>query len=260
MTHIFSNVDLLLASFRSPSTGREARPLLDCSEMEECIHILRSIEGSPQRIFPSLWVALGKIYAPNRRQKTIKTPYYEGNQPSAWFQDRCEEIDHQRAADIIAVAVAALNSSVPASGIVRDDFNLFRYCSQLGFSMIHQTYLHYQHPRGNESFIHLHDAFSDENAIDLATRMVRVWMTYRTREAYDASLGSFASAVVNRLEPSSKTQEGNDEVQGEVKIAPSFLLTEWLRRVIFRHWDGRAEIDLMSTVAGAIDWLGILGT
>ena len=256
MTYIFSSVDRLVESFRYPDGNEKDERLLDCAEIEGCIRILRSKEGIPQRIFPSLWVALGNIHASYDDFKSRKAYFDEDYQPQASAKERCHVIDDEKAAHVVAVTLAALNASVPVDGVS---------CQVLYKIFVERS------PPTDDLFLPLHDAFVDDQAIDLATRMVRVWMTRRALEASGDGEADFTTTVMNRIESSSRIDTSSDtssldsrnfsrsEVQYCEKSVPGLLLIAWLQKVIFRHWDGKAEINRMSPVAGAIDWLGALG-
>ena len=267
MMHVFGNADSLFDSFHSPSADSETRRQLDCSEIEGCIRTLKSIEGSPQRIFPSLWVALGEVFASYDKLEPTRPYLNKDFQPQLLFKDQSDAIGDKAAAHIIGITVAALNASIPVSGTSYHDFNKFRTYSQFGYSVSHFKAFLEHSQQTNRAFVHLQDAFNDDQAMNLATRMVRVWMTRRALEVSKDQKASFTIAVMKKIESPSRPEKSSidshsfvrsESVGGYEKNLPSLLLIEWLRRVIFRYWDGKAEIDQMSPVAGAIDWLGVL--
>ena len=267
MMYIFSSVERLLESFYSPIVNKESVRVLDCAEIQDCLRLLRSVEGTPQRIFPSLWIALGKIYASYDDLKATRNYPYEGELPPASSEEFSKGIDDQKAAHIIGIAIAALNASIPVCGVLVQDFMRFRVYSQVRYPISYIKPYHRHTPQMNGVFAQIQDAFDDDQAMDLASRMVRVWMTHRAIEVSQHRAVSFTSALMDKIESASRSRgslihpsswDQYDKIRGCERSLPSLLLIEWLRRVVIHYWDSKAEIDRMSPVAGAIDWLGAL--
>ena len=276
MVYVLSNTGPLLNSFLGPaktsseSRDKENRRSLDLFQVVHCFRNLQSIEGFPQRIFPSLWVALGQAFVSHSDFK-VKIDYLHGDgRPRATLATVPATHGGQEAAHVVGVAIAALHASTPVQGMLRWDFVHFRQSHT-----VNRGYLE------TDVFTSLHDAFDDDQALKLATRMVHVWMVHRAIERLknqevDSRAGSapiessigFTTALIDFIESPSLAENesipygitGASTIEGCEKNLQALLLVKWLRRVVLCHWDGKADIERSSPVAGALDWLSVLCT
>ena len=265
---------------------------------------LRQLEGHPQRIFPSLWISLEDAFAWDARARLSipRDRYIPKALPSGRYLNatgyRTYNTDGKMmpnldAAHIIKVALSALVASVPdcapetwenviklrASGRIAPDLESSEL--RIRFRSLATTW-------------EVMDAYEDELAISLMTRLIRAFTTRRCwSEILDAVVSDgmgdsvvkeksaeFTESLLQFLQeekgetssfkkdkPISRDDRGpvlslNDDDSSVTQDSnvPSFsmITLEWLRNIMLKEWDGKPEISRWSTVGGTLDFMACL--
>ena len=272
-----------------------AQNSIDQAEMTRAFRRLRQIDHHPQNILPSLWVVLDSVFASDQYlmkssgPKSRRSPE-DGTAISTKHDKeappKSKVVGDLEAAHIIKVALTALVASVPccslntwlaavklrSSGHVAPEIDFLQDDSQ-----------------ATRPLLGVMDAYEDEMALSLMTKLVRAFASRRcwselakARENFDVMVVTrnlttpdFIELIIPYLKirnPGLDTCELRDtsrwyqifnQLSGDA-LGPgqgwafSAMVLEWLRSVLLKEWDGKAEVLKWGPVGGAIDFMSCL--
>ncbi len=287
--YTLSNPDTLLKSFRDSNEAFEDSPL---PHLDSCrlVYSFRDWQQhSDALIFDSLWIALEALFTPPPELDTQKSPRLKPTRKAAAKmnlpEDETEEpkskagtsssryFTNHEAAHIVLICIHALTSLVSAGRI--HIWEELRKLRSKGITIPNFS------TTGAFNYPHLNiiDELEYEPAVRLADRLLRA---IGTRTCFEHILASL-SGRENQHEDSSDASDDDAtlidiivehlEVAERVALAkkhkalpsislntdPGWTVTatfaEWLRTIILKKWDGKAEINKWSSVGMAFSML-----
>ena len=294
ITYVLSNIEPLLQSFLSEHPGQhELRTVSvdNFDSMSEVFRLLNRLDVHPRAILPSLWVIAGKLYlpgiarfnAPAKEGGRSGKQRYSNNLPSTPRAEFQECLGTLETCHIAKIILAALVGSVPQC----DDGMWPAICKLRasgkvvpGSSVTNPS----TDDKTNELITIVH-AFENEMALSLLLRLLRslAGRHYITDILQDQSLEQrkndidhdhpftfqcFVRYVAyndlklhvadSGMRPTLKGV-GFDTL-GELQSAgnkhvPLLSLIEWLRTVILKEWDGKAEVLKCGAIGAALELL-----
>ena len=283
MTYILSNVDALLQSFLHCDDSNAACKVVrsyDFALIVDLFRRLRRIDMHPHKIFPSLWISAGRLYPVSaaiskRRPLTdLDLGLFSFDSPPTSQDPSLNDLE---SCHLIKIILAALVASVPK-------------CSPIGWLAVRKLHASGQvapfidadnSPAERKmigKLVRTLHAFENETALNLVIRLARsidirchLARARALAEDTEKNRGQFPftfSRVIDYVNADSlKICVANHENQPSVKggdwIDPQVepitwhprewpIIIEWLRAVILKEWDGRAEITKGSAVGGAL--------
>ena len=293
MVHIFSTTEAVLQSFKQ--CGNDQAPTEgipngvpqpnDHTTMLNAFDQLRSFEAYPRLVFSSLWISLESAFAfDSRRRYSITRERQisriadfshhlkDSNQNLQKFEGKA--MNDSDAVHMFKVALAALVASV-------------RPCSlEIWLQIVELRASGHVAPSGIRGVVGVHDvnavlaimdAFEDELAICLMKRLIRVFASRRCLSAIsEAQNGqdcgtpeienttmSFMETLMRFLRVPTVFRKLSCNYGGTVLDDPgscrfSAATLEWLRNILLKEWDGKAEVSKSSVVGGALDFMGCI--
>lgn len=283
MTYILSNVDALLQSFLhhedSNACSKTVRPY-DFPLIVDLFRKLRRIDMHPQKIFPSLWISVGRLHPVSavtikRRPLTASDLDSFSFDPQPTSQGR--SLNDLEACHVVKIVLAALVASVPK----------WSPMSWIAVRKMHASgqvspFVDADISRAEQKVIGklvktLH-AFENEMALRLVIRLTRLIDlryhlararalaedTEKNRRQYPPTFSRVLDYVnADSLKICVADNEGQPSVRGGEWINPEItsitwhpkelpIIVEWLRAVILKEWDGKARIAKGSAVGGAL--------
>lgn len=307
--YVLGNTSALLKSFLCRAAPedvpnvRDPKCTINAGELLYQFRNLMEIDHHPRTILPTLWITSGVLFnAPlahthlgssGLRAGTALLNARQNQSADHVSHDLHSEtyLDDTDAAHIVKIVLAALGATVPkskpetwlavqklrASGHVAPEFFADTWDSRIVMSLLETM-----------------DAFEDEAALALMTRLVRAISARRcmsemaknkrlsrgyhttptnaSHNMMDLILdflmqNEMVNAEVNKA--SENTSESSSSTQGGVNIhlreSPKDALTvkssfsavtvEWLRSVLLKEWTGKAEVAKWGAVGGAIEMM-----
>ena len=283
MTYILSNVDALLQSFLhhedSNACSKTVRPY-DFPLIVDLFRKLRRIDMHPQKIFPSLWISVSRLYPVSaatikRRPLTASDLDSFSFDPQPTSQGR--SLNDLEACHVVKIILAALVASVPK----------WSPMSWIAVRKLHASgqvspFVDADISRAEQKVIGklvktLH-AFENEMALGLVIRLTRsidlryhlararalAEDTEKSRRQYPPTFSRVLdyvnadslkiSVADNQGQPSVRCREWIDPEIASITWHPKEwpIIVEWLRAVILKEWDGKARIAKGSAVGGAL--------
>ena len=286
MTYILSNVDALLQSFLhcdDSNMGSKALQPYDFPLLVDLFRKLRRIDMHPQKIFPSLWISAGRLYPTSaviskRRASTTSGLDSFVFDPITTSHDR--SLNDLEACHVIKIILAALVAYVPK-------------CSPLSWLAVRKLHASGQVAPSVDTddspaeqkmigkLVRILQAFENETALGLVIRFARsidiryhlsraralVEDAEKNRRQFPPTFSRVLDYVnSNSLKICVTNKEGQPSVKYEEWIDPEIepitwhpkewpIIIEWLRAVILKEWDGKAQIAKGSAVGGALGLL-----
>lgn len=309
LNYVLGNTAALLKSFLCRTVSEdvrnvaETRRTINAGELLHQFRNLMEIDHHPRTIMPSLWTVTGVLFNPplahtHPRSSGLRagTALLNARQnPSADLvpQDLSNEtyLDDTDAAHIVKIVLAALGATVPqskpetwlavqklrASGHVAPEVLTDTWDSRIVMSLLESM-----------------DAFEDEAALALMTRLVRAlsarrcmsemaknktlskgYRTTPTNASHNMmnSILKFVmqsgtiNAEVNKASPNTSnippSRQGavngyiHESLKDALTVKPSIpaVTVEWLRSVLLKEWNGKAEVAKWGAVGGAIEMM-----
>ena len=286
MTYILSNVDALLQSFLhcdDSNMGSKALQPYDFPLLVDLFRKLRRIDVHPQKIFPSLWISAGRLYPTSaviskRRASTTSGLDSFVFDPITTSHDR--SLNDLEACHVIKIILAALVAYVPK-------------CSPFSWLAVRKLHASGQVAPSVDTddspaeqkmigkLVRILQAFENEMALGLVIRFARsIDIRYhlsraralaedaeKNRRQFPPTFSRVLDYVnSNSLKICVTNKEGQPSVKHEEWIDPEIepitwhpkewpIIIEWLRAVILKEWDGKAQIAKGSAVGGALGLL-----
>lgn len=297
MFHVFNNPRYTLASFRkSPSEMKSSSTTvsIDFGQMVQAFHWLSyfyqgmsiAMSGLPNAI-KSLHISLGDPKSePKSSKRSSKTTVPPRGCKASEIpgKDTFRVTDEQDAAHIALQAFAVLVASIPPCSLVT--WHIVYTCHQGGMMVPPKEVNDSATIRSAQEVL---DAFEDERALNLLTRLcealaTRVWVSdmeciarreqREQGEEVSTARPHVVECILDTLFESQqwpllyRTRNGNyawrygsAQPRGESDGAPRYIgiISEWLRHLVGKQWDGKAEIDRFSAVGGALEILWYFG-
>lgn len=293
IVHIFSTTEAVLQSFKQ--SGDDQAPMQEVSTnvpqpndhtiMLNAFDQLRQIEAYPQLVLSSLWISLESAFAfDSRRRYSISRErqisriadfshhFKDSSQNMQKFEGKAmNDLD---AVHMLKVALAALVASVrPCSLEIWLKIVKLRASGHVAYADVRDVVGSY----AVESVLEIMDAFEDELAVCLMKRLIRVFASRRSLSAIsetqnDKDIGSpeientalsFTETLIRFLRVPAFSRKLSCTYSGTVLDDPgscrfSAATLEWLRNILLKEWDGKAEVSKSSVVGGALDFMGCL--
>ncbi|KAL8715890.1 MAG: hypothetical protein Q9220_000557 [cf. Caloplaca sp. 1 TL-2023] len=288
MYYVLSTPQALLSSFQAnvrDGNGNKLDVPITFNRMVQCFHWLRKLERNAQIIFPNLKRATRSLYTPstsNQGRKNVRRLQRAGLpciSPELYYVK-----NEQEAAHIAHTVFAALVASIPPFSartwaLVQDSFHngrmsAVRKCDPLEVGAL-QSVL---------------DAFDNEIALDLLSSFVkalstRISIDKMSKEKDPTEATEFPwvmrHAPVIKLfwdgllaaeaQPFGYSKIHKDTIDVELRWAYDvppydrsydedgpdyiYLIIQWLKILIVKEWDGKAEIDRFSTTGASLEIL-----
>ncbi|KAL8975040.1 MAG: hypothetical protein Q9197_000736 [Variospora fuerteventurae] len=293
MFHVFNNPRYTLASFRkSPSEMKSSSTTasIDFGQMVQAFHWLSyfcqgmsiAMSGLPNAI-KSLHISSGDPKSePESSKRSSKTTVPPRGCKASEIpgKDTFRVTDEQDAAHIALQAFAVLVASIPPCSLVT--WHIVCTCHQGGMMVPPKEVNDSATIRSAQEIL---DAFEDERALNLLTSLceslaTRVWVSdmesiarreqREQGEEVSTARPHVVECILDTLFESQqwpilyRTRNGNyawrygsAQPMGESDGAPRYIgiISEWLRHLVGKQWDGKAEIDRFSAVGGALEIL-----
>ncbi|KAL5339469.1 hypothetical protein BJX70DRAFT_363765 [Aspergillus crustosus] len=271
----------LLRSFREdlalPHGSRDDRKL-NLQQLQPSLRKLFSI--CPKDIvFHSLWNALEALFVPPKELpgsgKLSRRSSYNSNHASipVFIRRASDASSHQYVTDANAADVATVVLFALASALPRLDPStwscmvLMRSTGNVAMSAVMEMFCF----NDARLVVEATDVLEHELALRLVDRLVRA-LTARlafheiskTRHGYpQESLKRRSNVLDTFIETLSRHHDlvhGSSDDQDANKLSPSApaIITEWLRTLLMKSWDGNPEIPRSSSVGGTVQILSVL--
>lgn len=199
------------------------------------------------------------------------------------------DLNDAEAAHVAKITLAALVASVPSCS--SKDWHMFQLCRSTGQVAVSSVRRPTSHPRKINDMLEISDSFDNELALSLMTRLVRAIAArlcvseisrnqvpnsgrdtqpfHRERDVLEIVLdgiSDFDSAKSLQAPTTNTSSTGETTIHGphvlrEIQSSsiPSVsIIVEWLRSVVLREWDGKAEVARWSAVGGALEFLSYI--
>ena len=309
LSYVLGNTASLLKSFLCRATREidtnvmETRCTINAEELLYQFRNLMEIDHHPRTVLPSLWIATGVLFnAPLAHSHPRSSDLRAGmallnarqNHSAADESgDRRNEtsLDDTDAAHIVKIVLAALGATIPKSEPETWlAVQKLRASGHVAPEVLAKTW---DFPIVR-SLLETMDAFEDEAALALMTRLVRAISARRcmsemaknkrctgihhtapdnaNHDMINSILGFFTlneATSTEATEASAKTTEFSPSRQGGVNdqyhripkdaqtVRCSFpaVTVEWLRSVLLKEWNGKAEVAKWGAVGGAIEMM-----
>jgi hypothetical protein len=282
--YTLSDPETLLSSFHDTNEAFKDSPLphLDSHKLATSFRDWNRRNGA--LIFDSLWLALEALFTPPPELEINKSPHLKparkgvptdslpGN--SRATHDRAMNpsryLSTREAAHIVMICIHALTSSVPIGS--PHTWEQIRKLRAQGIIVPHtaQTIDAFTNP-----YIDIIDEFEYEPAFRLANRLLRAIGTrccfehilqnldkdrlYENGETSSHISETLLDVIVQHLEVvehtvlMSKSKINSDqELEGDPGWTVTATYMEWLRTVIIKEWDSKAEINKWTSVGAAV--------
>ena len=291
MVHIFSSTEAVLRSFKGVNNDRTPVQGVPTHLQQSNDHItmltafnkLKYNGAYPQLVFSSLWISLESAFAidSRRRYPTSKDRHISR---TADFSHRVKDssqnmqkpevkaMSDSDAAHMVKVALAAIVASVPSCS--RETWLKIMELRASG----HVAYANTGDVVGLgavDSVLEIMDAFEDELAISLMKRLIRVFTTRRCLTAISEAHNDIGSSHIENhalgfmetlmqflqvptMFRSSSCSGCKTMVDDSRSWSFSAVTVEWLRNILLKEWDGKAEVSKTSVVGGTLDFMSCL--
>lgn len=273
--YVLSNTDALLQSFLVTSLkirDTDAKKSCDFFDMRQAFQDLMEIDHHPSNIFPSLWISVGGIYVPAlgrskspvlKPRRSVRTQEPEvslhPHQDEVYILLDCEVVH------IVKITLAALVAWVPACHVeIFPEVHWYRASGKV--VPRNNTLPHHQ--RRIEKVLQVMDAFDDEMALSLMTRLVKA-ITSRlcnfemskfkvlSRKDENVKITDDSKSIMEQI-VDSLVEEASVKEKTVSDVPSAYIIIEWLRNVMLKEWDGKAKIAQWGAVGGALEFLSIL--
>ncbi|KAL5360449.1 hypothetical protein BJX96DRAFT_71322 [Aspergillus floccosus] len=232
-------------------------------------------------VFHSLWSAVETLFIPPKelsttgRQSRRSSCNSTSSAPAAPIilrrtsdSTKSEHINDENAADVATIAFFALASSLPEV-----DAPTWRGILQMRATgaVASSSEMQKLPLRSSRLVVEAMDMLEHEIALRLVNRLVRALtarVTYheisKARQTYPSDTttkpkGNVLDILISNLsEHQGQVIAENKYMDRQQLPGPSAVITEWLRTVLLKEWDGNPDIPKGSTVGGAVQMLSLL--
>ncbi|KAI1141637.1 hypothetical protein F5Y05DRAFT_268780 [Hypoxylon sp. FL0543] len=248
--HVLSDPQAILDSFTS-SNG-----IIDSQTLWYCM--LRLTRVAPSLVFDSLWIALASLFAPPKTLQSTRSPTMK------MFPGSKKSFTNTEAAAVISVCFHALIAAAP---LVTDH----RRLNDMSRIRAHGLSLAGGGAVARQPIslcLQYEDAFTDDMALRLARRLLRVIPTRRHfDELIELGLDSedrfkepdVIEMLLSHLE--SSTQSGLNFSKTERSMHEKrlpILLLDWARAVMLHEWEGKPEVSGDGPFGGALSLIAAM--
>ncbi|KAI0101932.1 hypothetical protein F4776DRAFT_648981 [Hypoxylon sp. NC0597] len=248
--HVLSDPQALLDSF----TGSNG--IIDSQTLWYCM--LRLTRVAPSLVFDSLWIALAGLFAPPKALQSMRSP------TSKMFPEPKKSFTNAEAASIMSVCFHALIAAAP---LVTDP----RRLNDMSRIRAHGLSLAGGGAVARQPIslcLQYEDAFTDDMALRLARRLLRVIPTRRHFDELieldlDSEDGVKESDVIGILlsHLESPTQSALNFSKAERSMHEKrlpILLLDWARAVMLHEWEGKPEVSGDGPFGGALSLIAAM--
>ncbi len=272
---VLGSVESLLRSFKPPPGAQPGGPehKYGFILIVGAFHSLAEIDFHPGHVLSSLWRSTGKLYPP-------KVPRSRNAKANGNFRSECyvsntgcmktcvgeDALDDDEARHVAKVALAALMACVPR----HDKRAWSSFCASHGQGGATYDSSACWEPL-DEQHLALIEVFDDDMAIDLMTRLVKAMVARKyTTEVGSAERSHSISGeklpeerenIIDRLlydvlhlRPMDGLTSQHVEARERMAYYYVIILLHWLRSVILKNWDGKAEIARWGAVGCALEF------
>ncbi|KAI1387372.1 uncharacterized protein F4822DRAFT_280336 [Hypoxylon trugodes] len=242
--HVLSDPEALLDSFTSSSGVIDSQTLWYC--------MLRLTRVAPNLVFDSLWIALAGLFAPPKTLQSMRSP------TSKVFPGHQKSFTNMEAASLMSVCFHALVAAAPLVTDSRQLHDMSRIRAH-GLSLTGSGALARQ---PIPLCLQYEDAFTDDMALRLARRLLRVIPTRRHfDELIELDLDAddrvkepdVLEILLSHLESSTQSvlSFSKSERSMHEKRVP-ILLLDWARAVMLHEWEGKPDVSGDGPFGGAL--------
>ncbi|KAL8743807.1 MAG: hypothetical protein Q9190_003870 [Brigantiaea leucoxantha] len=269
----------LLRSFRLAVSGKPSPAIysLPFNQITGAMRTLLRFDIDTPNVLSCLWQTAGNLYASPPSSYDTNSVYRSFEKMSLHSFDKTRTSDSTDAdcelfqfrneieiAHIFKIIMAALTASVPACRL--KDWAYLHKCHKLGLVMSKSSMIgQIPNSRILQSLI---DTFEDEMALSLVARAVNAIasrlrvvpenqrsvldMIYESIKDLEQPLVSLVPDTLDVLEFEYVYSVDHDFDPGA--IGPSYvaMIVEWLRCLLLKEWDGKAEVSRSSTVSSVL--------
>ncbi|XXG95981.1 hypothetical protein Hte_002258 [Hypoxylon texense] len=248
--HVLSDPQALLDSFTSSNGMVDSQTLWYC--------MLRLTRVAPSLVFDSLWIALAGLFAPPKALRSTKSP------TSKMFPRSQRSFSNAEAAGLMSVCFHALVAAAPLVTDSRQLNDMSRIRAH-GLSLTGGGAV----ARPPVSLcLQYEDAFTDDMALRLARRLLRVIPTRRHfDELVELDLDSedtvkepdVLEILLSNLESSTQSMLNFSKAERSLheKRIPVLLL-DWARAVMLHEWEGKPDVSGDGPFGGALSLIAAM--
>ncbi|KAI8965090.1 hypothetical protein F5Y11DRAFT_36333 [Daldinia sp. FL1419] len=242
--HILSDPQAVLDSFTNPNGTIDSQTLWYC--------MLRLTRVAPNLVFDSLWIALAGLFAPPKTLQSMRSP------TAKMFPGVKKSFTNSEAASLMSVCFHALVAAAPLVNDSRQLNDMSRIRAH-GLSLAGGGTVARQ---PTSLCLQYEDAFTDNMALRLARRLLRVIPTRRYFDELieldlDTDDGAKEPDVVelllSHLESSAQSALHFSKAERSMheKRIPVLLL-DWARAVMLHEWEGKPDVSGDGPFGGAL--------
>lgn len=242
--HVLSDPQALLDSFSGSNGAIDSQMLWYC--------MLRLTRVAPNLVFDSLWIASASLFAPPRRLQSTRSP------TSKIFQVPQKSFTNAEAALLMSICFHALIAAAP---LVEDS----RQLNDMSRIRAHGLSLAGGGAVARQPVslcLQYEDAFTDDMALRLARRLLRVIPTRRYFDELveldlDVEDGAkepdVLELLLSHLESSAQSAMRFSKAERSVheKRVP-ILIMDWARAVMLHEWEGKPDVSGDGPFGGAL--------
>ncbi|KAI0386534.1 hypothetical protein F5Y04DRAFT_124375 [Hypomontagnella monticulosa] len=242
--HVLSDPQALLDSFSGSNGAIDSQTLWYC--------MLRLTRVAPNLVFDSLWIASASLFAPPRTLQSTRSP------TSKLFQVPQKSFTNAEAALLMSVCFHALVAAAP---LVEDS----RQLNDMSRIRAHGLSLAGGGAIARQPIslcLQYEDAFTDDMALRLARRLLRVIPTRRYFDELvelelDVEDGAkepdVLELLLSHLESSAHSAMSFSKAERSMheKRVP-ILLMDWARAVMLHEWEGKPDVSGDGPFGGAL--------
>lgn len=297
MFHIFNTPGYTLASFRKSTREMAISPMtvsIDFGHMVQAFHWLSTFFRGSMLAMSCLPTAIEGLHVSSgaRRNKIERTKRaskaeaqpHDCQASETPRKDAFRVTDERDAAHIALQVFAVLVASVPPCNL--ETWDIVYTCHQGGMMVPPKEVKDSATIRSAQIVL---DAFEDEMALNLLSRLceaiaTRIWISdmeslarkEQREQGKEVSAAGrhVVECILDTLFESQqfpipyRTRDGNcswrygsAQRKAESAGAPRYIgiISEWVRHLVGKQWDGKAEIDRFSAVGGALEILWYFG-
>ncbi|KAL7622320.1 hypothetical protein AAE478_007824 [Parahypoxylon ruwenzoriense] len=248
--HVLSDPQAVLDSFTSPNGMVDSQTLWYC--------MLRLTRVAPSLVFDSLWISLASLFAPPKTLQSMRSP------TSKVFSGSPKSFTNAEAASLMSVCFHALVAAAPLVTDSRQLNDMSRIRSH-GLSLAGGGTVTAQPV---SLCLQYEDAFTDDMALRLARRLLRVIPTRRYFDELielDLDLDDrvkeldVVEILLSYLEPSTQPVLSFSKAERSIheKRVP-ILLLDWARAVMLHEWEGKPEVPGDGPFGGALSLIAAM--
>lgn len=248
--HVLSDPRALLDSFTSSNGMVDSQTLWYC--------MLRLTRVAPSLVFDSLWIALASLFSPPKALQFTRSP------TSKMFSGSQKSFTNAEAASLMSVCFHALIAAAP---LVTDT----RQLNEMSRTRAHGLPLAGGGEAARESIplsLQYEDAFTDDLALRLARRLLRVIPTRRYFDELieldlhledEVKEPDILDILLSHLDSSTQSSLNFSKAERTLheKRVP-ILLLDWARAVMLHEWEEKPDVPGDGPFGGALSLIAAM--